>query len=511
MRSPSLTLRPVTLVGRPGSPTLPHAVAPRPHPLRGRPGLILTALTLCTGSFALLQAAVVPALPEIRSDLGTTVGWAGWTVTIYLLAASVATPLLGKLGDRFGRDRLLFATMAVFVLGSVLSVVAWDIWSLIVFRALQGIGGAAYPLAFSIMRDTMPPRKVGVAMGLVSSTLGIGGGLGLVMSGVIVDHASWRWLMVMGAAFGVLALASAVAFIPRSERYGSARLDIPGAVLLSAGLIMVLVALTQGTQWGWGSPATLGLAGAGAAVLAVWVLVEMRSPAPMVDMRMMRRRPVLMTNLAALFCGVMMYAIFTVLPQFSQAGAGLPPDVATLVTYGFAASVTVSALLMLPGALVMVPLGPLGGVLGRAAGYRTALVVGLILSGLGCALMALFHAEPWQIVVTYAIGAGGVAIAFGAMPKLITDAVDISETGIATGMNTVVRTLGSVIGAQVSITLVANDLIPGTAIPAEGGFITALWVGAGAALIATLFALALPTGRRDAKATTPSLEVATRA
>ena len=466
------------------------------RPLRGRPGLILLALTMCTGSFALMQAVVVPALSQMRVDLDTSVGWTGWTVSIYLLSASVATPLLGKLGDQFGKDRLLVVTMGIFVLGSLASIFAWNIWSLIVFRALQGVGGAAYPLSFSIMRDELPARRVGVAMGLVSSTLGVGGGLGLVMSGLIVDHLSWRWLMAVGLAFGVMALTLTLAFVPRSARHGTAKLDIPGAVLLSGGLILLLVALTQSTSWGWTAPATLGMAGAGLVVLVAWVAVELRTAAPMVDMAMMTRRPVLLTNLAALFCGFMMYAIFTVLPQFSQMGAGLPPATAELVTFGFAASVTMSALYMLPGAIVMVPLGPLGGVIGRATTSRIALALGLGLSAAGCILLALFHSQPWHVVVMYALGAGGVAIAFGAMPKLITDAVDVSETGIATGMNTVVRTLGSVVGAQVAITLVAANRIAGTDIPAEGGFTMSLWLGGAAAIVAMLFALALPTARR---------------
>lgn len=469
-------------------------------PLRGRPGLILLALTTCTGTFALMQAVVVPALGDMQRDLDTTVGWAGWTVTIYLLSASVATPLLGKLGDQFGKDRMLLITMSVFVVGSVASIFAWNIWSLIIFRALQGVGGATYPLSFSIMRDEMPPQKVGVAMGLVSSTLGVGGGLGLVMSGVVVDHASWRWLMGIGLAFGIAALVLTSLFVPRSKRHGTTVLDIPGALLLSGGLVALLVSLTQGNSWGWGSARTLGLAAAGLAVLVIWVLVELRTRVPMVDMRMMARRPVLMTNLAALFCGVMMYAIFTVLPQFSQMGAGLPPEVADLVTYGFAASVTMSALYMLPGALVMVPLGPLGGIIGRATSFRFALFLGLMVSAVGCALLALFNSAPWHVMVLYALGAGGVAIAFGAMPKLITDAVDISETGIATGMNTVVRTIGSVIGAQVSITLVASHHIAGTQIPSIDGFEISLWLGAGTALVAAMFALAIPVARRAAPA-----------
>ncbi|MFP5452117.1 MAG: MFS transporter [Thermoleophilia bacterium] len=475
------------------------------RPLRGRPGLILLALTMCTGSFALMQAVVVPALSQMSTDLDTSPGWLGWTVSIYLLTASVATPLLGKLGDQFGKDRMLVVTMSIFVVGALASIFAWNIWSLIVFRALQGVGGAAYPLSFSIMRDELPPRNVGVAMGLVSSTLGVGGGLGLVMSGLIVDQLSWRWLMAAGLMFGAIALTLTLAFVPRSARHGTTKLDIPGAVLLSSGLILVLLALTQGNAWGWTAPATLGLGLGGLAVLVAWVAVELRSPAPMVDMSMMTRRPVLFTNLAALFCGFMMYAIFTVLPTFSQAGSGLPPDVAELVTYGFAASVTVSALYMLPGAIVMVPLGPLGGVIGRSIGYRMALVIGLALSAAGCFLLAIFNSAPWNVVLFYALGAGGVAIAFGAMPKLITDAVDISETGIATGMNTVVRTLGSVIGAQASITLVAAHTIPGTSIPAEDGFTMSLWLGGLAAVIAIGFALGLPTAARRARVGVPAV------
>lgn len=458
---------------------------------------VLAALTASTGTFALMQAVVVPALGDIQRDLNTTVGWAGWTVSIYLLSASVATPLLGRLGDQFGKDRLLLVTMAIFVIGAAASLFAWNIWSLIIFRALQGVGGAAYPLAFSIIRDELPPQRVGVAMGLISSMLGVGGGIGLVMSGLIVDHGSWRLLFAVGLASGGLALALVALCVPRSPRHGATRLDIPGAALLSAGLICLLVALTEGQSWGWGSGRLIGLAIGGVALLVAWGVVEVRTPEPMVDMRMLARRPVLLTNLAALFCGVMMYATFTVLPQFSQMGAGLPPEMAELVTYGFAASVTMSAIYLLPGAAVMLPMGPASGIVGRRVGFRWALVIGLLLSAVGCALMALFHTAPWQLMLFYALGAGGVAMAFGAMPKLITDAVDVSETGIATGMNTVVRTLGSVIGAQVAITLVASQHIPGTAIPAEGGFVASLWVGGAAALIAALIALGIGSGRRQ--------------
>ncbi|MGD9694194.1 MAG: MFS transporter [Thermoleophilia bacterium] len=456
---------------------------------------LMLALTCAGGSFALLQAIVVPALPVLERDLDTSTSWAAWTVSAYLLAASVATPLLGRLGDQYGKDRMLIITLAVFTVGAIGAVFAWDIWSLIVFRVLQGVGGAVYPLCFSIIRDEVEPRRMGVAMGLISAMLGLGGGLGLVLSGVIVDHASWRWLFVVGAGIGLLGMILVRRVVPPSPSRAPAVLDIPGAALLSAGLVALLVALTESQSWGWGSAKVLGLIAAGIVILVIWGAFESRTAQPMVDMRMLSRRPVLFTNLAALFCGFTMYAIFTVLPLFAQMPSGLPDDVASLVTYGFGASVTVSALYLIPGALVMLPAGPYGGILGRRIGFRYALAIGLAVTAAGSALLAGMHDEPWQLMLGYAIGAGGVAIAFGAMPKLISDAVAPTETGIATGMNTVVRTVGSAIGAQAAITLLATDTIGGTGVPAESGFSTSLWLGAAAAIVATLLALGISPRR----------------
>ncbi len=456
---------------------------------------LLGALTVAGGSFALMQAIVVPALTPIQTDLDTTTAWVGWTVSIYLLAASVATPILGRLGDQFGKDRMLLVTLGLFTLGSLLAMVAWDIWSLIAFRALQGMGGAVYPLCFSIIRDEMSPRRMGVAMGLISAMLGVGGGMGLVVSGLITDHASWRWLFLVGVVFGLIGLALTRRFVPPSPHRAPASVDIPGAVLLSLGLVSLLVALTEGNPWGWTSTRILGLFGLAAVLLVAWVVVERRVAAPMVDMRVFTRLPVLFTNMAGLFCGFAMYATFTVLPLFVQMPRPLPPDVHDLVTYGFGATVTGAALFLLPGALAMLPAGPYGGRLGLRFGSRFALTTGLVIGGVGAGLLALAHAEAWQVIVFYAVGAVGVAIAFGAMPKVIADAVEPTETGIATGMNTVIRTVGSAIGAQVAITLLATRTIEGTTIPEESGFALSLWLGAIAALIGAAIALLIPRHR----------------
>ena len=216
---------------------------------------------------------------------------------------------------------------------------------------------------------------MGVAMGLISSMLGLGGGLGLVMSGVIVDHGSWRLLFVVGAVIGLLGMVLVARFIPSSPQRSAATLDIPGALLLSARADLHPGRPHRGAQLGLGlGPLRRRRSAPAWLILLVWGWVESRTAQPMVDMRMLSRRPVLFTNLAALFCGFTMYAIFTVLPLFSQMPSGLPPDVASLVTYGFGASVTVSALYLLPGRAGDAPRRTLrrrARALGRPSGSRS--------------------------------------------------------------------------------------------------------------------------------------------
>jgi MFS family permease len=420
----------------------------RTRPARSERG-ILVAAAASAMAFALMQAIVVPALPVLERDLDTSNAWATWTVSIYLLSASVATPLLGRLGDQFGRDRLLKATLLVFLAGSVGAVFAWDVASLIVFRAIQGVGGAVYPLGFAILRDELRPERVPVGMGVVSAMLGVGGGLGVVMSGLIADHGSWRLLFVVGAAVDLAALALVRRHVPPSPVRSPSRPDLVGAALLSAGLVALLVALTEGPRWGWTSPRLLGLAAAGAAILVAWVAAERRIAQPMVDTRTMARRPVLLTNLAALMTGFAMYVTFTLAPVISQLPRGLPADARELAAYGLGATTTVAALYLLPGALAMLPAGPLSGMLGSRYRSRLPLVAGLLVTAAGAGMMAVWHAEPWQLVVGFAVGSVGVASALAAMPRLIVDAVDRTETGIATGMNTVVRTIGAAVAAAI--------------------------------------------------------------
>jgi EmrB/QacA subfamily drug resistance transporter len=475
---------------------------PHTDPERQHYNITLAALTLAGIAFALQQTLIIPALPTLQRELDTTTTWVTWLLTGFLLSASVLTPLLGKLGDQHGKERLLLISLGVFLVGSVGAIFAPNIWTLIAFRVIQGAGGAVFPLSFSIIKDEFPEEKVGVGVGVVSAVFAVGGGLGLVLSGVIVDHLSWRWIFVLGS-FGVAAAMVLVhRFVPESPIKTPSRVDVPGAFLLSGGLVCMLVALTEGERWGWDSGRILGLFVTAAVLLVVWGRVELRVSEPMVNMRMLAQRPVLFANLTGLIAGFAMFGSFVLIPQLAQLPRGLPAELAQLVDYGLNASATTTGLYLLPGAVTGFLTGPLAGLLARRYGARWPLSLGMALGAAGLAILALWHNEPWQIIAGMLVLGSGLPLTFAAMAKVIVDSVRPSETGVATGINTVMRTVGGVIGGQIGAAIIAAHTIGDTPVPAESGFVLAFWIGVGAAALAAAVALFVTPWRRQ-EALTP--------
>lgn len=459
--------------------------------------LTLAGLVTSSLAFALMQTLLIPALPVLQRDLGTSAEWITWTVTIYLLTGSVATPLFGRLGDQHGKVRMMVVSLAVFLLGSLGALVSWSVASLIVFRGVQGVGAAVFPLSYAIIRDEFPEEQWSVAMGVVSATLGVGGGMGIVAAGLIVDNGSWRWLFALSAVIGLVALTLVWRFIPESPIRTPSRVDVAGAALLSAGLVALLVALTEGQPQGWTSPLIVGLFAAAAVLLVAWAWVEARVSAPMVDLRMLARRPVLFTNLTALMSGFALYATWVLLPTLYQLPATLPPAMQDLADYGFGETVTVAGLWMLPTSLAIIVAGPIGGMLGRSIGARIPLIAGMVLLALGAMGIALWHSGPAVTAASFVLCGVGIGFAFASMPRLIVGAVHPSETAVATGMNNVVRTVGGVIGAQIAAVLLATHHAAGAAVPAERGFVLAFWVSVAGALAGAVTAALVPRGPRS--------------
>jgi EmrB/QacA subfamily drug resistance transporter len=461
-------------------------------PARQHYNLTLAILTMAGTAFALQQTMVFPALTTFQHEFDTTPAWATWVLTAFLLTASVATPLLGKLGDQHGKERMLVIALSIFLVGTVGGAFAWDIGSLIGFRALAGAGGAVFPLSFGIIRDEFPPEKVKVGIGLLSAVFGVGGGFGIVLSGLIVDNLSWRWLFVAGAIPVAASIVLVHKYVPESPIKTRARLDVPGALLLAAALVSLLIALTEGDHWGWSSPSFLLLITGSGVLLLAWIWTELRVEEPMVDMRMMSQRPVLLTNITALIAGFAMLSSFALVPQFVST-----PESSG---YGFGASATVAGLFLLPSSIVMLFAGPVAGIVGRRYGSKWPLAVGMALVAVAGLGLSAFHDEPSHIVGAMVLLGGGVAASFAAMAALITEAVRPTETGIATGMNTVMRTIGGVVGGQIGAAILTSHTLASTGYPDEQAYAIAFGMSAIAAAVASVVAIFITAPLRARRA-----------
>src|SRR3954471_15221982 len=445
--------------------------------------VVFLSLVLAGMAFALSQTVVSPALPEIQREFGADAASAAWILTGYLLPASGATPIVGKLGDLFGRGRVLTLVLIAFAIGSAVCALAPSLGVLVLGRIIQGVGGGIFPLAFGIIRETFPPERVPTAIGGISATFGIGGGVGLVIAGLIVEALDASWLFWLG----LMALPAAYAiwrYVPREATSADTRVDWLGAGLLSVALASLLYGLSKANDWGWGDSRVLALIFGGLAVAVFWVWVETKVSQPLVDMRVLRRRPVLMTNITAVLVGFSMFASFLLIPQLAQT-----PE---RFGYGFSASVTGAGLLMLPSTLVMLVAGPFAGRLATRRSSRLPLVIGTFFGMLAFIVFTLFHSSVWEICVGGALLGIGIGFSFASMANLVVESVPRNEVGVATGINTIMRSLGGALGAQLVTSLLTGKTIAGSAIPAEAAYTDAFIVAAVAAGLAMAPALASP-------------------
>jgi len=463
-----------------------------PEVARAHPNRTLGILVLGAIAYALAQTMIIPALPAIQHDVGASPEAATWLLTSFLLTSSVSTPLLGRLGDMYGKEKVLLAVLGVFAFGSFVSAIGGSIGVLILGRAIQGAGGAIFPLAFGIIRDEFPPNRVATSIGLISATFGIGGGLGLVLSGVIVDHLSVQWIFWSSVLVTTIAAWATWRYVPESPVRVKAKLDWGGAALLSLALASLLLGVSQGNAWGWGSTGVLGLFAAAVVLGGTFVTFERRVPEPMVDMQLMAQRAVWSTNLTAFAIGFAMFGSYVLIPQLVE----LP----SVTGYGFAETTTVAGLLMLPSALVMLGAGPLSGWLGSRFGSRLPLALGGVFAVLAYVELALFHGTLAEIAFGALLVGIGIGLAFAAMANLVVEAVRQDQTGVATGINTIMRSIGGSIGAQVAAAMLAGHVILGGRFPAEQGFTEAFAMSAIAAVVALIATSIIPRPRRRAGA-----------
>jgi EmrB/QacA subfamily drug resistance transporter len=444
-------------------------------------------LSVAALSYSMLQSLVIPALPSLEHSLHASADAVAWLLTGYLLSAAICTPILGRVGDMLGKEKVLVAVLVLLSVGTLVSALATSLPLMLVGRIIQGAGGAVFPLSFGIIRDEFPAARVVGGIGFLSSILGVGAGLGIVLAGPIIVHLNYHWLFWIPLVMCLLATVTTLLFVPESPIRTPGRINAVGALLMSGWLVAALLAVSEGPIIGWGSTWVIGLFALAAVLIASWIRSETRSTHPLVDMKMMRIPEVWTTNLVALLFGFGMFVMFTVVPQFVETS--------TRYSYGLGASVTQSGIDLLPFAAAMLFVAPLTGRLSTAFGGRRVLLAGCLFSSSAYIVLVFWHAHTWQVLIASGLLGIGIAMGFAAMSNLVVEAVPQSQTGVATGMNTNIRNIGGAVGAGVATSIVVSSLMrDGT--PTLHGYVLAFATSAAALLIAAVTTLLIPRHRK---------------
>ncbi|MCN9242168.1 MFS transporter [Streptomyces sp. RY43-2] len=438
---------------------------------------------------AVMQTVVVPLLPDLPRLTGASAGAVSWMVTATLLSGAVLTPVLGRAGDMYGKRRVLLAALGLMTLGSVLCALSSDIGVLITARALQGAAAAVVPLSISILRDELPPERTGSAVALMSSTVGIGAALGLPLAALVIQYATWHTMFWVTSGLGAVGLLLAWWAVRESPVRAPGRFDVLGALGLAAGLVSLLLAVSQGGQWGWGSPRILGLFVACVLILTLWSVQQVRAERPLVDLRLASRPRVALPHIAALLVGFGFYANSLVTAQLVQAPKA--------TGYGLGLSIVGSGLCLLPGGVTMLLFSPLSARISASRGPRVTLALGAAVLALGYAVRIADSRDLWMVIVGASIVATGTTLAYSALPTLILGAVPAGQTASANGVNVLMRTIGqAVCSAAVAAILVHHtSLVGGTPVPTLHGYLLTFAMAGTVALVACAAALTIPKDR----------------
>jgi len=457
---------------------------------RVRTRAVVATLAYCGVVVAVMFTLVVPMLPVFPALLDTSVGNASWMATTTLLCGAVATPLAGRLGDMYGKRRALLGSLALLFVGSVICALSDTLPPMLVGRALQGTAAGVMPLAISILRDELPRPRVPSAIGLIGATLGLGAGLGLLVGGFVADHLHWQTIFWFAAGLGAVAIALVLLVVPESPLRTGGRFDVVGALGLSTVLVCSLLAVSKANDWGWTSPVIIGLAVPPLVLSPLWCLHQTRTTAPFVDLRTTTARPVLLTNLAALFVGFGGFANFIATTEMVQ----LP----TASGYGFGGTVTTAGLCLLPGTSAFL-LSPVSAKLSDARSPRFTLGMGSLIVALGYLFRWLFTDTLWQITLASLVVSIGSVMTFSALPTLIVTNVPDSETAAANGLNALMRAIGMAGASAVSAAMMGamTMTVGGREFPSSEAFLAYFCVAGVGSLVAAALAFGMPRSRRS--------------
>lgn len=453
-------------------------------PLRARLELLFVGLAAIAVSLS--QALLVPVLADLPGQLNTSASNVEWLLTSTLLVGAVAVPLLGRLADMFGKRRMLIVAVSALVVGSLLTAFTDNMALLIVGRAVQGVSLAAVPLGISLLTALLPREMVGSGIALISAMLGVGGALALPLAGLVAEHYDFHVLFWITAVGGVLALAGVIGVVPEAPSRSGGRVDLTGAALLSAALVALLLPLAEGAHWGWGSARTIGLLVLSAVLFVLLGVAQTRIRNPLVDLATLRRRPLVLTNLASLLFGFALFASLIGTASYVQA-----PEQSG---YGFGSSMLVGGLALLPSGLCMLLFAPVSARLVARRGPGLTLSIGAAFVALGWLMRIVLTGSLWQVILGTTIVGVGTGIGYAAMPALINAHTPVTEIAAANGLNALFRAIGSSLASAVggSILAATTMRLGPVELPSLTAYRELFAICAGAAVLAAVAAVTIP-------------------
>ncbi|SEH02548.1 Major Facilitator Superfamily protein [Nonomuraea solani] len=441
----------------------------------------VVSLAFAASIAALQNTAVVPLLPVLQRELNASLPAVTWTLTLSLLVAAVATPLLSRFGDMYGRRRMILGALALLVIGSVMAALATSLTWLIVARVLQGFVSALVPLSIGVVRDMLPREQLATGIGVLSATMGFGSGGGMILAGLT----SGDYHLVFWITAGISLLAAVVvAFLVRDTSPPvKGRPDLLGAGLLAAWLVALLLGISEGGSWGWTSPGVLGLFAAAALLAAVWVLVERRVAEPLVEMAMLVHRGTIGATVSSMLLGFSFFTLLTGMSAFAQAG--------------FAASTLEVGIYLLPSTLFMLVISLFAGRFMRRFAASTMVAAGSGVTGVAALWLVVAHDASVHLYVASSLMGVGLGIGYAALGTMAVEHVDPAKTAVAAGVNALVRVVGgSTAGAVIAAILAAR--------PGLDGYPWIFGAAAAGGVVAALFAAVYGHLNRAAVTTGPS-------
>ncbi|MET0930753.1 MAG: MFS transporter [Aeromicrobium sp.] len=450
---------------------------------RARPRTTVLVLAVGVASFGLLQSLIVPVISQVQERFDTDQATVTWVLTSYLLSAAVATPLIGRIGDAVGKQRMIVVTLGMLAVGSAMAALAPSIEWMIVARVVQGLGGGVLPLAFGVIRDEVSHERSGTAVGLLASLVSAAFGIGIVLAGPIVEVLGYTWLFWLPAIATALAAVGAVLFIPESPVRMPGRISILPAVLLSGWLVTLLLGISEGNDRGWTSTVILGLFGGTLLLFVGWVVAERHAAVPLIDIDLLRVRGVWTANTVSFVAGFLTFGSLGFLPQLLQTP--------TASGYGFGETISQSGWVLLPSSATAFVMGFVAPRLVRRVTARWVIFTGVVANASALSGIALFHGETWHISAFMVLQGFGLGCVVSTVAGVVLQSVPPHQTGVASGMNANIRLIGGSMGTAMMAGIITARSGPG-GFPLEAGYRDGFLVLAGAALFAAGAALLIP-------------------